>query len=131
MHAESFNDGQRLQHVSYASQLLVPGEDVAVIRRVVVAFAMEHDAVTRRKESVTILKCADVNRRLFGKRDSSMTGVYLVDGACRCAGHQRGVQGVSMSGFLLSCIAGADLRMEGSRGPSIGKRLDHSHQERL
>lgn len=83
MHAESFNDGQRLQHVSYASQLLVPGEDVAVIPRVVVAFAMKHDAVTRRKESVAVLKCADVNRRLFGKRDSSMTSVYLVNGACR------------------------------------------------
>lgn len=71
------------KHVSYASWLLVPGKDVAVVPRVVVAFAMQHDALTRRKESVTILKCTDVNGRLCGKRDSSMTSVYLDDGARR------------------------------------------------
>lgn len=61
---------------------------------------MKHDALTRGKESVTILKCADVNGRLFRKRNSSKTSVYLVDGARRVLDCRSGFEDGGQTGTV-------------------------------
>lgn len=39
--------------------LLVPGQDVSIILGIVVALPMEHNALTRRKQSVAVFKVSE------------------------------------------------------------------------